>query len=68
MLNMPAFLLRKKTIIKKLSQCGAISENSAKTLAEAGILYPNAFPKVTEDLEMQKILIRTKDKKYYLNK
>lgn len=46
----------------------SISENNAKTLAEAGILYPNAFPKVTEDLEMQKILIRTKDKKYYLNK
>ena len=35
MLNMPAFLLREKMIIKKLAQCGATSENSAKTLAEA---------------------------------
>ena len=68
MLNMPAFLLRKKMIIKKLAQCGATSENSAKTLAEAGILNPNAFPKIIEDLEMQKILVRTKAKKYYLNK
>ena len=48
MLNMPAFLLRKKMIIKKLAQCGATSENSAKTLAEAGILNPNAFPKIIE--------------------
>ena len=60
MLNMPAFLLRKKMIIKKLAQCGATSENSAKTLAEAGILNPNAFPKIIEDLEMQKILVDRK--------
>ena len=68
MLNIPAFLLRKRMIVKKLEKYGAISEESAKTLEEAGVINPNAFPKVTEDLEKQKILVKTKDNKYYLNK
>lgn len=68
MLNMPAFLLRKKMIIKKIKECGAVSEDSAKTLKEAGVPYPGAFPKLTEDLEKQNLLVKTKNGKYYINK
>ena len=63
----PALLLRKKIIIKRLRACGAVSEETAKTLEEAGVLNPNAFPKVTENLIKQNILIKTKSQKYYLN-
>ena len=62
-----ALLLRKKIIVKKLRECGAVSEESAKTLEEAGVLNPNAFPKVTENLVKQNILVKTQSDKYYLN-
>lgn len=64
----PVLLLRKKVIIKKLQQSAAISEATAKTLEEAGVFNPNAFPKVTEKLVKDKVLVRIKDNKYYLNK
>lgn len=67
MLGSPAFTLRQKMILKKLKECGAVSEKNAKTLEEAGIFYPNAFPKVTEDLINKKKLVKTKFQKYYLN-
>lgn len=62
----PAFLLRKKLIIKKLQQSGAVSEATAKTLEEAGVFNPNAFPRVTERLVEQNILAKTITGKYYL--
>ena len=64
----PIPLIRKKLIIKKLTECNAFSEENAKTFSEAGIINPNGFNKVTEKLIKQKILVKTKDGKYYLNK
>ena len=55
-------------IIKKLTKNNAISEENAKTFAEAGIINPNGFKKVTEKMIEQQILIKTKEGKYYLNK
>jgi len=64
----PIPLIRKKIIIKKLTKNNAISEENAKTLAEAGIINPNGFKKVTEKMIEQQALIKTKEGKYYLNK
>lgn len=64
----PIPLIRKKIIIKKLTKNNAISEENAKAFAEAGIINPNGFKKVTEKMIEQQILIKTKEGKYYLNK
>ena len=62
------YLLRKRLIIKKLSQCGAYSEETAKTLSDAGVGKSERFRIINDKLENQKILVRTKDNSYYLNK
>ena len=62
----PVLLLREKMIIKKLQQNGAISEETAKTLEEAGVFNPNAFPKINEKLVKDNVLVKTKGNKYYL--
>ena len=62
------YLLQKRLIIKKLSQCGAYSEETAKTLSDAGVGKPERFRIINDKLENQKILVRTKDNRYYLNK
>ena len=64
----PIPLIRKKLIIRKLSECKAFSEESAKTFVEAGIINPNGFNKITDNLIKKQIIIKTKDNKYYLNK
>jgi len=64
---MSAFTLRKKMIVKKLKECNAVSKACAKTLKEAGVYYPNAFPKVTKELEKQNVLMKTKEGKYYVH-
>lgn len=64
----PVLLMRRKMIINKLQQNGAFSEETAKTLEEIKVMNPNAFPKVTEQLVKDKILVKTKDNKYYLKK
>lgn len=66
MFAIPVLLLRQKLILKKLRSCGAVSEESAKTLKEAGVFNPDAFPRVLEDLIEKKKLVRTKSQKYYL--
>ncbi len=68
MITMPALLLRRKRIIKKLQESGAFSETTVKTLQEAGVFNPDAFPKMTEELVKEKVLVKTKDNKYYLEK
>lgn len=68
MVGLPALLLRKKQVVKKLQQSGAISLETAKTLEEAGVFNPNAFQKVNDKLVKDKVLIRTTDNKYYLNR
>ena len=62
------YLLRKRLMIKKLSQCGAYSEETAKTLSDAGVGKSERFRIINDKLENQKILVRTKDNRYYLNK
>lgn len=62
----PIPLIRKKHIVSKLAQCGARSENTAKTLAEAGIINPEAFRRLTDHLVETHILEKTPDGKYYL--
>ena len=64
----PIPLIRKKLIIKKLTECGAFSEETSKSFSEAGIINPNGFKKITEKLIKQNILVKTKDDKYYIIK
>ena len=62
----PIPLIRRNVIIKKLKQCGATSAESAKTLAEAGVINPNGFKRVTEKLVETKIIHKISDGKYYI--
>lgn len=64
----PIPLIRKNLIIRKLTECNAFSEETAKTFSEAGIINPNGFNKITEKLIEEKVIVKTKDNKYYLNK
>ena len=64
----PIPLIRKNHIIKKLTESNAFSEETAKTFLEAGIINPNGFNKINERLIKQKVLVKTKDGKYYLKK
>lgn len=63
---LPALLMRKKHIIKKLQQCGATSEATAKTLSDTGVFNPNAFTRFTEQLVKERFLGKTDDVRYYL--
>ena len=62
----PLPLIRRKVIVKKLRNCGAVSAETAKTLAEAGIINPNIFPGVTERMIKKGTINRTTDGKYYV--
>ena len=64
----PVLLMRKRMIIKRLTECGAFSEESAVTFKDAGVFNPNAFSRLTKIMEKRNILTQTKDGKYYLNK
>lgn len=62
----PFILIRKKVIIKRLRQSGATSPETAKTLADAGIINPNILPGVTERMVKKGIINKTADGKYYI--
>ncbi|MCR5041968.1 MAG: hypothetical protein K6C36_07735 [Clostridia bacterium] len=62
----PIPLIRKNTIVGKLKACGAVSEETAKTLAEAGVINPDGFRKITERLVETGSIRRTSDGKYYV--
>lgn len=62
----PIPLIRKKHIVKRLKRCGAVSESTAKTLTEAGVINPDAFVRVTEKLLRDHIIVKTADDQYYL--
>lgn len=68
MILSPALLLRKKTIIEKLAKAGATSEATAKTLEEANVFNPGAFPGLTQNMVKEGILGIANNKKYYLKK
>lgn len=57
---------KKKSIINKLKEKGAISEDTAVSINEIGILKDSLdlFQKLIND----KVLVKTKDDKYYVNK
>ncbi len=61
-------LIRRKVIIKKLKACGATSIETAKTLAEAGVVYPNGFKRITDKLVETNVIHKTVDGKYYITR
>ena len=62
----PIPLIRRNLIIRKLRACGATSEQTAKTLAEAGVLNPDGFRRITERLVDNGTIRRTADGRYYV--
>ena len=44
----PIPLIRKNHIIARLQETGAFSAETSKTLAEAGVINPNGFKRITE--------------------
>lgn len=62
----PIPLIRKNVILKKLRDCGATSEKTARTLAEAGVINPNGFKRITELLVQQDAIHWTSDGRYYI--
>ena len=64
---MSLFLFRRRVLIlRRLRKCGAFSPETAKSLAQAGILTPNMFPSFTNHLVETNVLGRTDDGKYYV--
>lgn len=62
----PLPLIRRNAIIKKLRNCGAVSAETAKTLAEAGLINPDIMPGVTERMIKKGIIKKTADGRYYI--
>ncbi len=62
----PVPLIRRNIIVKSLSNCGAVSERTAKTFAEAGIINPGGFKRITEMLVKRGTIHRTTDGRYYV--
>ncbi|MBQ5987475.1 MAG: hypothetical protein IJL59_09415 [Clostridia bacterium] len=62
----PIPLIRKNLIVKRLTACGATSESTAKTLAEAGVINPNGFRRMTEHLVATGVIHKTPDNTYYV--
>ena len=52
--------------MKKLKDCGATSAETAKTLAEAGVINPNELKRITDRLVETNVIHKTVDGKYYL--
>ncbi len=62
----PVLLLRRKVIVKRLNACGATSERTAKTLAEAGVINPNGFSRFTQKLVDLGTIHMTSGGRYYV--
>lgn len=62
----PVLLIRRNLITKCLKKSGAISPESAKTLAEAGVFNPDGFKRITDTLIANGVIKRTADGKYYI--
>ena len=62
----PIPLIRKNVIVKHLTACGATSESTAKSLAEAGVVNPNGFKRITDRLVQSGVIHKTVDNKYYV--
>lgn len=64
----PVLLLRRKIIIKRLTDCNAFSAETAVTLKAVGVFNPNAFKRLNIILVNRGILGITSDGRYYLIK
>lgn len=62
----PIPLIRSRVIVHRLRACGAHSEETARTLQEAGVINPNAFRRITERLVSRGTIHRTSDGRYYV--
>ncbi len=62
----PIPLIRANHILKRLRSCGAVSEQTAKTLAEAGVINPGRFKRITQTLVRRGIIRRTSSGRYYV--
>lgn len=62
----PIPLIRKNVIVKRLRACGATSEKSAKSLAEAGVINPDGFKRITDRLVEMGNIHKTSNGKYYV--
>lgn len=62
----PVPLIRRNMILKKLHACGAVSPETARTLAEAGVIRPGLFLSVTDRMVRQGLIHRTADGKYHI--
>lgn len=62
----PIPLIRRNIILKNLKTCGAVSEQTAKTLADAGVINPNGFKRITETLVRRGVIHKTSDGRYYV--
>ena len=60
------FALRKKMILEALAGSGAKTEETAKTLQEAGVKNPDLFEQYTEKLVTMGLLGKTKDGRFYV--
>ena len=62
----PIPLIRRNVIVKKLRACGAVSEETAKSLAEAGVINPDGFKRITDRLVATGVIHKTSNEKYYV--
>lgn len=60
------FALRKKMILEALAGSGARTEETAKTLQDAGVKNPDIFEEYTEKLVAMGLLKKTKDGRFYV--
>ena len=62
----PIPLIRKNVIVRSLRTCGAVSEQTARSLADAGVINPNGFKRITDRLVKTAVIRRTSDGRYYV--
>jgi predicted transcriptional regulator of viral defense system len=62
----PIPLIRRNVIVNSLRDCGATSEATTRTLAEAGVINPNGFKRITDRLVKKGEIHRTPDGRYYV--
>lgn len=62
----PIPLIRKKHIVKKLSDCGATTPATAVSFEKAGIINPNGFSAVTTRLLNSRVIGKTSDGRFYV--
>ena len=60
------FALRKKMIMEALASSGAKTEDTAKTLQDAGVKNPDLFEEYTEKLVAMGLLKKTNDGRFYV--